>query len=120
VLRAAVKDYKKIRHREELDKSCKRATPKMWSSYITSSIVIKISRDGYPVYLKEQLEKTCYTERRQPHKPRFYDASKGKIGRHKIENRLDVMDNIGWNTTGPNSDDAIRTMLKKSLNFNFD
>jgi len=92
----------------------------MRSSSLTSSTAIKIVRDGYPVYLSDQLEKTCYTERPQSHKPRFYDASKGKIGRHKLENRLDVMDNIGWKTTGPSSDDAIRTMLKKSLNFNFD
>jgi len=66
VLQAAVRDYKKKTHRAELDKTCKRATPHMWSSYITSSTVIKVVRDGYPVYLKEQLEKTCYTERRQP------------------------------------------------------
>jgi len=92
----------------------------MWSSYITAPTVIKIVRDRYPVYLREQLEKTRYTKRRQPYRPKFYDGLNGKIGRHKLENRLNVMDDIDWLTTGLTSDDAIRSMLKKSLNFNFD
>jgi len=94
VLRAALKDYKKSRHRTELDKTCKRAAPKMWSSCITLSTVIKIIRDGYPVYLREQLEKICYTKPCRPNRPKFYEGSEGKIGWDKLENRLDVMDNI--------------------------
>jgi len=120
VLRAATRDYKKRKHREELDKNCKRATPKMWSGYITSSTAIKIVRDRYPKYLVESLEKTYYNERRRPNEGKFYDASKGKVGRHKLENRLEMMDGLKWvSTTGPLTNDAIRKLLKEHFNFDF-
>jgi len=90
----ALKDYKKKRHRTELDKNCKRATPKMWSAYISMSTEIKIIRDGYPVYLKSKLQTTLYTDGRKRNHGKFYDGSKGKIGRDKVEKRLEVMDNI--------------------------
>jgi len=64
VLRAAVRDYKKRKNMTDLNKDCKRATPKMWSNYIITSTVIKSIRDGFPKYLKSKLETTLYTERR--------------------------------------------------------
>jgi len=122
ILRAATRDYKRKKHRHELDKKCQRATPTMWSNYIIASTAIKIKRDRYPVYLCENLERTFYTERRRPTVGKFYDASRGKKGRHKLENRLQMMDNISWlqPTNGNDlSNDSIRRLLKEHFNFEY-
>jgi len=65
------------------------------------------------VYLNENLEKTFYTERRRPTIGKFFDASRGKKGRDKLENQLQMMDGINWlQTTNDNelSNDAIRRL----------
>jgi len=116
---AAVRDYKKKKHRTDLDKDCKTATPKMWSNYIITSTVIKIIRDGFLKYLKSKLETTFYTECRRPNQGKFYDSSRGKVVRHKLENRLDMIDNLDW-MPATKSNNAIRLMLKKHFDFNFD
>jgi len=115
VLRAAIRDYKKRKHRVELDKVCKSATPQMWSHYLTTSTAMKIITDGVPEYLKAKLEGTMHPERQRPNHGKFYDSSKGKIGRHRPENWLERIDNLEWI-----SNNSIRLMLKKHFNFNFD
>jgi len=60
----------------------------MWSNYSTSSLVIRLIRDGGPSYLSEEIKSTMYTTCRKPNTPRFYDNSKGKIGLHRLSNRL--------------------------------
>jgi len=119
VLRAATCDYKRRKPRVLLDKKCKRATPQMWGAYSTYSLVLKIIRDRYPKYLYDQLSTTLYTESRKPLIGKFYDNSKGKVGKHRLECRLTALKDLEWYGLEL-SNDAIRTSLKKFLNFNND
>jgi len=92
----------------------------MWSKYATSSLVIRLIRDGSPRYLSEEVRKTMYTTRRKPTTPRFYDNSKGKIGLHRLSNRLECLNVLeNWLETDLGNH-AIRTMLKTSFNFTFE
>lgn len=119
VLRAAVKDFKRRRPNRELDKVCQRATPRMWSHYATSSLVIKTLRDRSPQFLTEEIMTNLYTIRRRPNSARFFDNSRGKIGRSRFCNRLNVMNGLtDWYGLDLGND-AIRIQLKKDLNFDF-
>jgi len=91
----------------------------MWGAYSTYSLVLKIIRDRYPKYLYDQLRTTLYTERRKPLIGKFYDNSKGKVGKHRLECRLTALKDLEWYGLEL-SNDAIRTSLKKFLNFNND
>lgn len=120
ILRVAVKDYKKRIPNHTLDRRCLRATPKMWSYYSTSSIVIKILRDRSPGFLCDEIKLTLFTTRRQPDKARFYNNSRGKVGLHRLSNRLTIMNGLSSWLNKDLTDDAIRRLLKSDLNFNFD
>jgi len=120
ILRAAKKDYKRTVPKINLDKEFKRATPSMWSQYASTSLAIKILRDRCPATLHNHLEENLYLERRKPLNGRFYDTSRGKIGRHKLHNRLETLTHLDRPWHGMNLTDAtIRTMLKDYLNFDF-
>jgi len=109
-------DYKRKTPRKVLDKKCKRATPEMCGAYSTYSITIKIIRDGYPQYINTQLHTTLYTERRKPLMGKLYDNSRGKIGKHRIESRLNDLKDFEWlGLTLSNG--VIWTRLKSYLNF---
>jgi len=82
---------------------------------LTYSITIKIIRDGYPKYINTQLHTTLYTERRKPLMGKFYDNSRGKIGKHRIELRLKDFEWLGLAL----SNDAIRARLMSYLNFGY-
>jgi len=88
VLRATQRDFKRKIPKATLDWVCKRATPKMLSSYITASLVIKIFRDRTPINIHDQITGNLYSERRKPNRGRFYNNSRGKIGLHELRNRL--------------------------------
>jgi len=78
-----------------LTKTCKRATPTEWSKYTQASFVIKcLNTDDSPQYLKQTLLETIFTTRRNPRKGRFFNNTKGKIGKQRISNRLKFMDEI--------------------------
>jgi len=94
VLRSAVKDYKRAISNKDLDKSCLRATPRMWSLYMQTSIVVKIMRDVCPYELHQRLQQSIYINDRRPNYGKFQDNSKGKVGKHRIENKLSWMANI--------------------------
>jgi len=117
---AAKKDYKRTVSKINLDKEFKRATPSMWSQYATTSLAIKILRDRCPAPLHNHLMQNLYLERRKPFNGRFYDTSRGKIGRHKLHNRLETLTHLDrpWHEMNL-TDAAIRTMLKDYLNFDF-
>jgi len=112
-------NYKRKTPRKVLEKMCKRAAPKMWGAYSTYSITIKIIRDGYPKYINSQLKTTLYTERRNPLMGKFYDNSRGKIGKHHIESRLNDLKDFEWLGLTL-SNDAITTRLKSYLNFGYE
>jgi len=117
ILRAATRDFKRKVSKLTLDKQCKRATPSMWSSYSTCSLAIKILRDRYPKRLEATLRSQLYHNARTPLKGKIYDSSRGKIGRHRLANRLDDLTDLEWNR--PWTDDGLRIFLKDKLNFDF-
>ena len=115
-LRTAVGDHRQRINREKLDILCQRATPKQWSKYMSSSIVIKCLRNNEPAFLTNCLRSTLYTERRHPHQGKFYDNSKGKVGRQKLNNGLIHMAAIKFNWLGMDlGDAAIRNSLKRTF-----
>jgi len=62
---------------------------------------------------------TYYAERRKPDHAKFFDNSRGKIGKHRLCNRLNNLDNLpGWFDKDLN-DHAIRKLLKDYLDFDF-
>jgi len=79
-------DFKNRISRTNLTIICGRATPNQWQKYATASTVINIFKTKYPVHLHEKLKETMYTTRRKPLIGRFYDNSKGKIGKQSLEN----------------------------------
>jgi len=120
ILRAGIRDYKQRVSKKVIDVLCKRATPQMWSNYSTNTVSIKIIRDRSPQYLYNLVMETFYIERRKPDLAKFYDNSRGKIGKHRLCNRLTNLSSIpGWYGMDLN-DHEIRTTLKKHLNFEFD
>jgi hypothetical protein len=120
VMRVAINDFKRNKKRKVIDSLCKRATPKMWSNYISASTALKIVRDLLPSRLATSINETMVTERRRPRNGRFFDNSKLRVGRHSFANRLGHLNDISgpWLYPTP-SDDAIRTLLKRHFNFDF-
>jgi len=119
--RGAVKDFRQKRSKISLDIQCKRPIPKMWPDYCcTSSVVIRLIRDGGPNYLSDEVKSLMYTACRKPDMPRFCNNSKGKIGLHKLSNRQTCMNGIeGW--LGKDlGNDKICIMLKKNFNFKYE
>jgi len=57
-------------------------------------MAIKIKRDRCPTYLPEIIQETIYTTRRQPNSAKFYDNSKGKVGKHCLCIRLTGMNGL--------------------------
>ncbi len=120
VMRVACLDFKARKKRTLIDKQCKRATPKMWADYISASTAIKIFRDSEPQLLADDIKFVWTTEKRRPN-PRFYDDSIRQSGRHIFANRLKHLNDIQdpWHHPPP-SNDVIRVLLKKHLNFDFE
>jgi len=92
--------------------------PSTWAKYATASIVIKILRDKEPARLEEHISQTLFYERRQPGILKFYDASRNKIGRQCIGNRLkETFDVISTPFNLNETNDTIRIRLKRALGF---
>jgi len=88
--------------------------------YASGALVIKIMRDRSPLNLYIGLMENFYTEPRKPNHERFFDNSQGKIGKHSLQNRLDLMTELGPWLDDPNiENDALRRMLKDRLDFDF-
>jgi hypothetical protein len=114
-VRIAACDYRSRINREKLDILCSRAPPKQWSKYSTATLVMKIVRDKRPITLFASLSETIYIERRNEFRAKFYDNSKGKIGRQRFGNSLQFMHAIGDDWFGKQlSNDAIRILLKRT------
>ena len=98
----------------------KRASPKQWSKYATSSLVLNILRNKKTLIRYDQLQETLYTERRDPGRGRFYDNPKGKVGKQKLRNNLLFLAAIqeDWYGLDGQTDDRIQTLLKYTY-FNY-
>lgn len=112
ILRAAKRDYKRAIPNQALDKECTRVTPRMWSEYATTILVMKILRDRSPTLLYNHLNENLYIQRRRPFNGRFYDTSAGKLGRHKLHIRLETLKKLEppWHEQ-ETSDNLIRIVL---------
>ncbi len=121
VMRVACNDFKGRRKRKVIDALCKRATPRMWSSYISASTAIKIIRENSPLLIANRINGNMTTNRRRPRNGRLFDASSRSIGKHSFSNRLLHLNDLEepWLYPSP-SDDPLRRILKKHFNFNFD
>jgi len=82
-------------------------------------MVIKVIRDRSPTFLHGVIMSTHYTERRRPGIAKFYDNSRGKVGKHRLGNRLNEMDRLPEWYDKALTDHQIRTLLKDSLNFDY-
>jgi hypothetical protein len=97
ILRVACNDFKRTKKNQVIDSLCKRATPRMWSTYAISSIAMKIIRDEEPTRLHEAIIDNMVIERRKPRQGHFFDCSKLRIGKYSISNRLtDRGSRGGW------------------------
>jgi len=115
-LRLAMNDFHKKIKRDDLSRLCKRANPIDWVRYSLASLVFKIYKHREPFYLYLSLNETLYTVRRKPLIGRFFDNSKGKVGKQKICNKLRFMDSLCTDWIGKDfSNDALRRMLKKTF-----
>jgi len=119
ILRIATKDFKQRANRRVLDKTYKRATPKMWSQYSTFLLVMKTLRDRSPIYLTTIIMQTYYNERRKPGVAKFYDNSRGKVRKHRICNRLETMAQLPEWFGRDLTNHQIRLLLKDHLDFDF-
>ncbi len=117
LLRIASRDWRNKAKKVELDKMG-RACPSVWAKYATASFTIKAIRDGVPTRLNNHINQTLNYERRFPKMLRFYDSSRKRVGKQALCNRLkSIFDDIKVKLTWQESNDTIRRMLKKSLNF---
>jgi len=69
------------------------AVPTVWLRY---QLIVKIFTHREPVYLYDEFVKQSFTTRRKPLKGNFFDNSKGKIGKQKLDicNKLRLMTSI--------------------------
>ncbi len=82
--------------REKLDIQCRWAPPKQWAKYVISSLLIKILRNSKRVILHQIFKETLYNERRDQHRGQFYDNSKSKVGRQKLEIHGCKQGQVAW------------------------
>jgi len=90
-LHIMLKDYKNKISQNVLTKKCGRATPKQWYRYSTATLIIKTFNTKSLTYINNIIRSSIYTTRRKPLIGRFFDNSKGKIGKQSLENRLNLM-----------------------------
>jgi len=61
-------------------------TPNKWSKYNLASMAIKTIQKREPFYLYSFLSELILITRQKPLIARFYDNSKGKIGKQRLSN----------------------------------
>jgi len=117
LLRITTGDWKSRTPREVLD-DLGRVRPSTWAKYSSANLAIKILRDREPVRLHTHLNAMLYYERRSRNVPKFFDGSRLRVGRQAIGNRLkSVFDELNTEITFKESNNSLRLLLKKALNF---
>jgi len=96
-----------------LDIIGKRANPRQWVQYSIASYVIKSYNRG-TTPLSKKLRSIGYINDRCPKRARYFDASRLKIGRQDLPNRLDFL-NLKFDWICDPSDAYIRTNLKNEF-----
>ncbi len=101
--------------RNELDQLSARATPMQWSYYTLASTVIKLFVLS-DTNVANLLRDVAYINDRIPHKARFIDNSRYKIGRQSLPNRIGhIFSKIKFDWINYTSDHALRVNLKKEF-----
>ena len=114
-LRTLLGDFKNSKNREEIDSIAKRATPIEWANYCIASTVIRLYNKS-DTRIANELRSAAYVNDRLPHRARFIDRSKLKIGRQSIKNRIgNLFSRISFDWIGEPSDDTIRRSLKREF-----
>jgi len=114
-LHILLKDYRNKISRSKLTKKCGRATPNQWYKYSVANLVIKTFNQDSPSYLSKIIRSAIYNTRRKPLIGRFFDNSKGKIGKQSLESRLNLMDAVKFDCIGKEmTDDRLRKLLKQT------
>jgi len=115
-LRTAVKDNKRLWHRQDLNKAFERATPIQWMKYSCSKLAINLYNlgEGGPP-LSQALINSVYVNDRNASRAYFRDTSRTKIGRHSIVNRISCIREIKFDWTKKPSTHVLRIELKKTF-----
>jgi hypothetical protein len=118
LLRTACKDYRNKIPRADLTTRCLRATPLEWSRCTSASVAIKTIRDKQPEVLHDILKRTYFAERRNLAKGMFFDASRTRMGRQSLQNRLQHIKHlkVPWNEEDSKiSNHKLRIILKETF-----
>jgi len=75
----------------------------MQRKYATSTLLIKIKMDQRPLNLYIRRLENFYTEPRMPSHGKYFYYSRGKMGRHQLQNRLTFMTELGPWLEDPNN-----------------
>jgi len=116
-VRAAVRDFKRSIPRAMLDIISKRAPPRQWSNYTTASTAMWLYNTS-DTRLAIDLRASAYVNDRRLAVAKFCDASRGKIGRQALRNRLNHINVITFDWIKDNIfKDYLRVNLKKQFFF---
>ncbi len=116
-LRIVTRDYKRETPRTQLDEECKRATPRQWGHYVVASTAANILQNREPSLLFDLISENSTWNDRNPGYRTFYDASRLRIGRQAIQNRLKepfLRIKREWYATGLTRD-TIRIRMKEAF-----
>jgi len=114
-IHAAVRDFKRKIPKVMLGVISKRASPRMWSNYITASTATSLYNNS-DTRLSEYLRESSYINDRRLKKAKFRDTSKRKIGRQALKNRLLHLNNINFDWIEP---EVCKNYLRVNLKRHF-
>jgi len=115
-LRIALKDYQYKFSRHQLLRKWKRASPTEWVFHCLSSIAIKTINNNEPYHLNQLLHGSLYVTRRKPSMGNFYDNSKGKVSKQKLNCKLKCIRKVKFDWLRLNiNDNRLRILLKDTF-----
>jgi len=112
--RLIVKDFERIQSRHEIDTQVKRATPKEFSNYCVARTVINAIHCNMSP-LNQICLSTSFQIQRKPGQIFFFDNSRLKVGKNKLNNRLTWLFNEIKKPWLNLSKNQTRILLKKTF-----
>ena len=111
-LRAVHRDFRCALSKQTLNKMSKRATPRQWANYITTSEVIKLFNTS-DARIVQDLRSNVYINDRKPRKGTFVGAPKYAIGKQSLRYRIrEQFCNLDFDWIGIDKD-SLRRNLKR-------
>jgi len=111
-LRIVCADFRRLKSRNELDLTVRRARPHEWMKFINTKTAIQLvllGNNGPPLSVK--LSQNLYRNDRTG-LISFMDTSRLKVGRNSLPNRLQCVKEFKYDWLGGISKDILRTKLK--------